>query len=30
TPSSSRHKYGYLYEKDNKVFLDLNLQIRFK
>jgi len=30
TPSSSRHKYGYLYEEDNKVFLDLNLQIRFK
>ncbi|WP_261133330.1 HpaII family restriction endonuclease, partial [Bacillus sp. Marseille-Q3570] len=30
SPSSSRHKYGYLYKKHKQVFIDLNLQIRFK
>ena len=28
-PSTSRHKYGYIYELDGEHFLDLNLQIRF-
>lgn len=30
TASTSRYGHGALYEKNNKVFLDLNLQIRFK
>ena len=29
TPSSSRHNFGYLYEKDGELFFDLNIQIRF-
>lgn len=29
TPSSSRHEFGSLYEKDGEVFIKLNLQIRF-
>jgi hypothetical protein len=29
TPSSSRHKYGYVYEKDGRFYIKLNLQIRF-
>ena len=28
--STSKHKHSTLYVNDNKVFLDLNLQIRFK
>ncbi len=27
--SSSRHKYGVLYERDGQLFIDLNLQVRF-
>lgn len=30
TASSSRHKFGYVYKKDDKLFINLNLQIRFK
>ncbi len=29
TPSSSRHDYGYVYEKGGKFYIKLNLQIRF-
>jgi type II restriction enzyme len=29
TPSSSRHKFGYIYEENNKLYFKLNLQIRF-
>jgi hypothetical protein len=29
-PSSSRYDYGYVFEKDNETFIDLNVQIRFK
>jgi type II restriction enzyme len=29
TPSSSRHDYGYVYEKEGKFYIKLNLQIRF-
>ncbi len=29
TPSSSRHKFGKLYEKDGSIYFKLNLQIRF-
>lgn len=29
TPSSSRHNFGTIYEKDGKYFLNLNIQIRF-
>lgn len=29
TASSSRHEYGKLYEKDGKLYFNLNLQIRF-
>ncbi len=28
-PSSTRHDYGKLYEKDGKLYFNLNLQIRF-
>jgi len=28
-PSSNRHDYGVLYEKDGRMFFNLNLQIRF-
>jgi type II restriction enzyme len=27
--STTRHDYGVLYEKENKLFFNLNLQIRF-
>lgn len=30
TASTSRHNFGYLYEKNDKYNIDLNLQIRFK
>lgn len=30
TPSTTRHKYGQLYKKDNEIFFKLNLQIRIK
>lgn len=30
TASTSRHDFGYLYEKNGKFNIDLNLQIRFK
>lgn len=30
TPSSSRNKFGILYENNGKLFFNLNLQIRFK
>lgn len=30
TASSSRHKFGKVYQKDGKTFIKLNLQIRFK
>ncbi len=30
TPSSSRHNFGVLYKENGKVFVKLNLQIRFK
>lgn len=29
TPSSTRHKFGTIYEKDGDLFINLNLQIRF-
>jgi len=29
TPSSSRHKFGSVYKKDNRLFIKLNFQIRF-
>ncbi|NRA73930.1 MAG: HpaII family restriction endonuclease [Rickettsiales bacterium] len=29
TPSSSRHDYGYVYKKEGKYYIKLNLQIRF-
>ena len=29
TPSTSRHGFGEIYKKDNKLFINLNLQIRF-
>lgn len=29
-PSASRHDYGYIYKHDNKFFIDLNVQVRFK
>lgn len=29
TPSTSRHKYGSIFKKDDKLFIKLNLQIRF-
>jgi len=29
-PSTKRHKYGFLYEKDGSMFIKLNVQIRFK
>lgn len=28
TPSSSRHKFGFIYREGNEFFMDLNLQIR--
>jgi hypothetical protein len=30
SPSTSRHEYGFVYEEDDKLFLDLCMQIRFK
>lgn len=30
TPSSTRHEFGSLYEKNGKLYFALNLQIRFK
>lgn len=30
TPSTSRHKFGYLYQENGKILLDLSLQIRLK
>jgi HpaII restriction endonuclease len=30
SPSTGRHEYGFVYEKDEKLFLDLCMQIRFK
>lgn len=30
TPSTSRHQFGQLYEKDGALYLKLNLQVRFK
>jgi type II restriction enzyme len=29
TPSTSRHGFGIIYEKDEKLYINLNLQIRF-
>ncbi|KYK74988.1 HpaII family restriction endonuclease, partial [Aggregatibacter actinomycetemcomitans] len=29
TPSSSRHDFGHIYEKDGEFFIKLNIQIRF-
>jgi type II restriction enzyme len=29
SPSATRHEYGSIYEKDSKMFIKLNLQIRF-
>lgn len=29
TPSSSRHRFGKIYEKNGRLYLNLNLQIRF-
>ncbi len=29
SPSSTRHKYGVIYEKDGEKYINLNLQIRF-
>ena len=29
-PSASRYDYGYLYEESGEVFIDFNIQIRFK
>lgn len=29
-PSASRYDYGYLYKEDGEIFIDLNVQIRFK
>lgn len=29
TPSTSRHNFGEIYRKDNKIFFDVNCQIRF-
>ena len=30
SPSTSRHEYGLLFKKDNRIFFKLNLQLRFK
>ena len=30
SPGSGRHRYGDLYEQDGKIFMKLNLQIRFR
>jgi HpaII restriction endonuclease len=30
SPSTGRHEYGFVYEEENKIFLDLCMQIRFK
>lgn len=30
SPSTTRHEYGQLFKKDNKIFFKLNLQLRFK
>ena len=30
SPGSDRHRYGDLYEQDGKIFMKLNLQIRFR
>ncbi len=30
TPSTTRHDFGYIYQKDDKYFFDLVMQIRFK
>ncbi len=30
TPSTTRHKFGKIYERDGRKFIQLNLQIRFK
>lgn len=30
TPSSSRHKFGQLYQENNEIYIKLNFQIRFK
>lgn len=29
-PSATKHDYGYVYKKDGKYYIDLNVQIRFK
>ena len=29
-PSASRHDYGYIYKEDDRYFIDLNIQVRFK
>ena len=29
-PSASRYDYGYLYKENDEIFIDLNVQIRFK
>jgi len=29
-PSTRRHKYGFIYQEDNRYFIKLNLQIRFR
>ncbi len=30
TPSTTKYDYGYLYENDGRLFIKLNLQVRFK
>jgi len=30
TASTSRHKFGKIYKENEKIFIKLNLQIRFK
>lgn len=29
-PSATRHDYGYVYKENEKYYVDLNIQIRFK
>lgn len=29
-PSATRHDYGYVYKEDEKYYIDLNIQVRFK
>ena len=30
TPSTSRHKFGYVFEENGSFYFDLNIQVRFR